>query len=280
MDASVGRAVPSEGRNVESNRLYQAMQDTAQTYLQDHPGAPIFKAGLSTGHGQSCDIADLFVNQLPEDWKRDFRCYPCVRFLQSWGALVCVQPLTGDLIPLFWKLENSIPLQFQSSVEVIANALKEGHIRESFDPPDDDVIGVAEVTEGFGHMHFRFTGACKITCRHLAGYTPASTSKLVGMLEHVLKDNTREVVDRAAYLLIEDKLPCLNKHKGSIRWLQGLYNTERIMEKDERRRSNLIWYFAASSFMGCIPSLRSGAVSELLSWITKGVSFNNIQRRW
>ena len=45
-------------------------------------------------------------------------------------------------------------------------------------------------------------------------------------------------------------------------------------------RQNLIWHFAGSSFVGCIHSLRSGAVSELLSWIRQEEPIILIQLRW
>ena len=278
-NAAIDKVIASESRNAECRKLYQAMQDTARTCLHSHPKAPIFKAGLLNDHGQSHELADFFVDRLPEDWKRDFRCHTCLRFLRNWGALVCVGS-TGDLIPLFWKPDDSIPQQFQGVVEAIASALPESDIKESFDLPANGLIGVREVTKGFRHMHFDFTGARESKRRYLAGHTPASTHELTNMLERVLKDNTQEAVDHAARLLLEDKLPYSDKHKGSIRWLQGLYNDEKIMEKDGIRQRNLIWHFSASSFVGCIHSLRSGAVGELLSWIREGASSHDIERKW
>ena len=118
-------------------------------------------------------------------------------------------------MPLFWNPDNDIiPIQFRGSVRFVADALKEGCVRESFDPPGDGVIGVAKVTKGFRHMHFDFTGTIANKRRHLAGLSPASTHELANMLERVLKDNIKEVVDRAAYLLIEDKLSHSDKHKS------------------------------------------------------------------
>ena len=100
------------------------------------------------------------------------------------------------------------------------------------------------------------------------------------MLERVLDDNTQEAVDRVAHLLLEDKLSYSTKHHGPIRWLQSLYETEKIMEKDGRCRTNLIWHFATGSFVGCIHSLRTGAVGTLLSWVKEKLPFEEIRRKW
>ena len=203
--------------------------------------------------------------------------------MRGWGTLVHVDSTTGDLIPLFWDPNGGgVPPVYTDSVKTISDLLKKSPISHQHkSTPDGVMAGVVECG-GFTHMHFDFTGYWEKRgeTNHVASLMPASTSELTVMLDRVLEDNDKETVEHAAYLLLEDKLPYSDKHKGAIRWLQDLYEPDRFSGKDEASRRNLLFYFAARSFIGCINSLRNGMTSELLEMIRCGTDPEEIRATW
>ena len=262
------------------------MQESARRYLEKQPDSPIFQVKLGTKFEERDLISQTFLDHLPDERRQQFNCRACRKFMREKGILVCVDPITGDLIPLFWDTSDvDLPLMFKDSVDAVVGLLKQNLISAQyvFTPSgDSEVIGVPE-SGGFRHMHFDFDGYWKKrgSKPHIInGLKPASTVTLVEMLDRILTDNDKETVDHAAYLLLEDKLPYSDNHKGQIRWLKDLYESGKFSVKNDAKRQNLLYYHAAIAFIGCINSLRNGMVSELLAMIRENLTFDDIAQRW
>ena len=265
-----------------SDQLYRVMQRTAQTYLENHTNDPIFQVGLGRTKKERDSISNTFIDHLPTDWRQTIQCSACRKFMRDWGTLVCVDPMTGDLIPLFWDPNGDVPPLFKESVKAVADLLKQNLISSQCrSTPGEGVVGVVK-SGGFTHMHFDFNGYLEKRDKEksIASLRPASMSELVEMLDRILKDNNKGTVDHTAYLLLEDKLPYSDKHKGAIRWLQGLYEPDLFSGQSEVSRHNLLCYFAAKTFIGCINTLRNGMVNELLDMVRSGMDFEEIREKW
>ena len=152
------KSLAFEARNLECKQLYEAMQNTAKIHLQSHPQEIIFQADLNGKRGRFRSISDIFIRHLPVDFKEDFQCTACLRFMHSWGALSCVDRSTGSLIPLFWD-PAAVPLPFKDAVKAVADVLKDCSIHHLYSNlPGSGMIGVAKATKVFKHMHFDFNG--------------------------------------------------------------------------------------------------------------------------
>ncbi|KAH0542812.1 hypothetical protein FGG08_002860 [Glutinoglossum americanum] len=264
--------------------LYEAMRRTALHNLEFHPRSPIFHAAIGKGSGA---IDKEFINHLPTHEQRLFDCSTCKQFMNQWGDLALVDAGTGALTPLFWNASPpeasgvlQVPPYYQDSVEAVARLFVGKKVEGELKVTEDiKALGRAEVG-GYKHMHFEFPSE-KVEPKPVHGSAPPDTFTLVDMLSRILGDYEHDTVRHAAHLLLDDKLPYADKHKGAIRYLRDLIEgTLARRMADDVAHHNLLYHHAASAFLGCLHSLRSGAVSNLLDWIKEGRSFVSIRLSW
>jgi hypothetical protein len=114
------------------------------------------------------------------------------------------------------------------------------------------------------------------------GHTSLVNSVQCRTCFHAHPSANRLIVRRTSQLLLEDKLPYADGHKASIRWLLDLKEkkSDALDAANEVAKHNLTHHIAASSFLGCLKQLRSGAVSILLSDVKENKPFQDIERSW
>ncbi|KAI9763627.1 MAG: hypothetical protein M1839_006369 [Geoglossum umbratile] len=265
--------------------LYEAMQQTAMRITETHANTPIFHVDL----GDNSEIvSDVFISNLPVDEQRLFNCSVCKHFMKNWGNLATVDPDTGSLVPFFWNTAEPnttetamVPPYYHDAVEGIAKLFVGKKVRDEFKVTEKTkVIGHAEAG-GYAHMHFEFQSK-KVEPESPPGFSQPDTVTLAQMLGRILEDYNLDTVQKAAHLLLDDKLSYADKHKGAIRYLRNLMEsgtlTRRTIKGTEHH--NLLYHHAASSFLGCLHALRSGAVSNLLEWVEGDLTFDAIQDAW
>jgi hypothetical protein len=257
----------------ETQSLYRSMQENAEKLLKS--GSSIFHADLGDYHV----LRDAFVSGLPAGKHQEFDCSACRHFMKNFGDLAMVDDQTGNLKPLFWKgdLQND---SYRNPVEMVEKLFEGKKVREVFQVNDKTInAGIAEAG-GFHHMSFKFpTGRLRNAKPKRFG--SATALELAPMLDRVLADNNVSTIQKAADLLLEDKLPYALTHKSAIRWLRDLIEMSPLTKvSDDVTRHNLLYLAAADSFLGCIHQLRSGALSTLLENIQLGLPFSTIKDKW
>jgi hypothetical protein len=264
-------------RPVDTTPLHETMQKNAESLLNDHPDSPIFRVDYDHTSGS---LSDVYEQSYPANLRQEFRCGTCRKFMRRFGDLALVDEHTGALLPLFWNLGNHVE-PFVGPVAAVAKLFASRKASKEFKViPSKRHAGIKECG-GWAHMSFNFPET-QVRPDDLAGLSGASTTELVAMLTQVLKDYDLDVVRRASQLLLEDKLLYADSHKASIRWLLDLkeHQNQKLEAADEVAKHNLLYHLAASSFLGCLKQLRSGAAGTLLSDVKENKSFQDIQGSW
>jgi hypothetical protein len=264
--------------------LYEAMRRTARRNLKKQPKTTIFRVALRE---EDPDIVSKeFITHLPADEQYLFNCSACKHFMKQWGDLATVDPETGTLTPLFWngvppESSGAPPAYYRGAVEAVTRLFAGKKVTHEFKvTKETGVIGRPEVG-GYMHMHFKFPYEI-VEPEPMPGFSPPDTSTLVDMLNRILEDYDSRTIKQAAHLILDDKLPYADKHKGAIRYLRDLTESGVLSQRaiDDAARHNLTSYHAASAFLGCINALRGGAVGSLLSWVKADHEFDSIHSSW
>jgi hypothetical protein len=265
--------IMSVGSLVEALPLYQSMQESAKKLQKSE--ASIFHATLGNDYHV---IRDAFNSGLPTGHLQKFNCTACHRFMKKFGDLVMVDAASGSLIPLFWNadLHNDF---YKRSVKAVQDLFQGKKMRKAFRVNMTVDAGTFEAG-GFLHMNYKFP-AQRVRVAEPKGFASATVVELAQMLDRILEDNQVSTIQKAADLLLEDKLPYADKHKGAIRWLRDLVEKGQLAKvSDDANRHNLLYLAAADSFLGCIHQLRSGALSTLLKGLGEGLPFPTIKDSW
>ena len=256
--------------------LREAIQKNAETLLNDHPKSPIFRVDYDHSSGS---LSDVYERSYPSSLRQEFICVTCRTFMRRFGDLALVDEHTGAILPLFWNPESHVD-PFLGPVSAVANLFEGRKVIKEFKVTKSTQHAGIQERGGWDHMSFDFC-LTRVTPARLPGLSVASTPELVTMLTQVLKDYDLDTVRRASQLLLEDKLPHADSHKASIKWLLGLKENQSTLEAvDEVARHNILFHTAASSFLGCLKQLRSGAVGTVLSDVRDNKSFEDIQESW
>ena len=228
-------------------------------------------------------LYDIFVQALPEEDRREFDCTACRKFVNKYGRLALVND-NGELQPLMWYPRDlRVDPYFRDSVQAIFDAFKGRKVSREFK------IAVARrycgkaQTGGFRHMYIGFPAMEKVMTAEKKGLAVATTLELTEMLDRVLKDYDLATIKPATQILEQHKLPYSNNSKAAARWLLDLVREGRIDKASagsQERRWNLLNRYAASSFVGCLHQLRSGALSTLLDNVKAGKDFEVIKTEW
>jgi hypothetical protein len=262
---------------VDVTVLHVAMQKNAESLLNDHPTSPIFRVDYDHGSGS---LYDVYEESYPANLRQEFRCVTCRKFMRRFGDLALVDEHSGALLPLFWNPENHVE-PFVGPIAAVAKLFAGRKASKGFKViPSKRHAGIKECG-GWAHMSFDFPET-RVRPNDLAALSVASTPELAAMLTQVLKDYDLDVVRRASQLVLDDKLSYADSHKASLRWLLDLkeHQQQKLEATDEVAKHNLLYHIAASSFLGCLKQLRSGAVGTLLSDVKENKSFQEIQRSW
>lgn len=248
-----------------------------KSLLNDHPKSPIFHVDYDHSSGS---LSDVYETSYPTRLRQEFTCITCRKFIRRFGDLALVDEQTGALLPLFWNPENHIE-PFVGPISAVAKLFNGRKVADEFKVvPSKHHAGIKECG-GWAHMSFDFPSS-RVQAEDLYGFSVAPAPELAAMLIQVLEDYDLDVVRRASLLLLEDKLAYADNHKASMRWLLDLKEgqSHKLEAADVVARHNLLFQMAASSFLGCLRQLRSGAVGTLLSDVKENKSFREIQASW
>ena len=260
----------------DTTPLHKTMKENAEQLLNDHPKSPIFRADYNHCSGS---LSDVYEQSYPTHLRQEFTCFNCRKFMRLFGDLALVDEHTGALLPLFWSPQHHVdpflgPVSAVAKLFVGRKVIKEFQVTKS-----NQHAGIGECG-GWSHMSFDFLST-RLVPNDLPGLSPASTPVLAAMLTQVLRDYDLQTVRRVSQLLLENKLSYADSYKASIRWTVGLKENQGTFEAaDDIARTNLLSHTAASSFLGCLKQLRSGAVGTLLSNVKDKKSFKEIQESW
>jgi hypothetical protein len=258
----------------ETRPLYKSMQETAKKLLES--GASIFHADLGRDYHV---LRDAFNSGLRPEHLQEFNCTACHRFMKNFGDLAMIDAESGNLTPLFWNADMHNDF-YRKSVKGVQDLFQGKKVRRVFHVTETTVDAGTFEAGGFLHMSFKFP-VHKVQAAEPKGFASATSVELAQMLDRILADNQVSAIQKAADLLLEDKLPYADKHKGAVRWLRDLVEKGQLGKvSGDANRHNLLYLAAADSFLGCIHQLRSGALSTLLKGLEEELPFPTIRDSW
>lgn len=247
------------------------MQRNALSLLHAHSQSPIFHVDLAAS------VSDTFDHAFPVKLQQEFNCSTCRDFMRRFGDLALIDE-RGRLLPLFWAATDStLPQLFKTPAKAVASLFNDCKVTEKFRIAATNLRAGTEKAGGWTHMFFDFPST-RVQPELPVELSMAATSL---MLQRVLDDYNLETVQRAAVLVLENRLAYADKHKASIRWLLELKKSKKLSKAvTMSTKHNLLYNSAASAFVGCLNQLRSGALATLLLAVKEDASFEVIELRW
>jgi hypothetical protein len=277
-DSDVSLPVRESKRlRTDPTSLHESMQRNAQSLLVKYPKSPIFHVEYDSSEGS---LSTVYKKSYPIELQQEFNCQTCSKFMKNYGDLALVDEETGALLPLFWNSSDNVD-PFIEPVSAVAKLLASGKVTQVFKLTQQKLHAGIRECGGWTHMSFEFPST-RVQPEDIPGLSTASSTELASMLAQVLTDYDLDTVRRTSQLLLEDKLSYADGHKASIRWLLDLKEkkSDKLGAANEVAKHNLIHHIAASSFLGCLKQLRSGAVGVLLSDVKENKPFQEIERSW
>jgi hypothetical protein len=267
----------SKRQRTDPTSLHESMQRNAQSLLVKYPKSPIFHVEYDSSEGL---LSTVYRKSYPIELQQEFNCQTCSKFMKNYGDLALVDEETGALLPLFWNSSDNVD-PFIEPVSAVAKLLASGKVTQVFKLTQQKFHAGIRECGGWTHMSFEFPST-RVQPEDIPGLSTASSTELASMLAQVLTDYDLDTVRRTSQLLLEDKLSYADGHKASIRWLLDLKEkkSDKLEAANEVAKHNLIHHIAASSFLGCLKQLRSGAVGVLLSDVKENKPFQEIKRSW
>jgi hypothetical protein len=226
------------------------------------------------------DLWYTYLGNLPAR-RGHYSCSACRRFVEQFGSLVVIDE-SGDLIPVAWDPDEAPPF-FEESVAALARRVRRGK-----------VVGVWYTTERVLGLPRNRDRENDCVWHHLAAELPDGHRSLLPamsgpsqktawsverfrMLARGLGEFAQPTIERGTALLAQDQLYRSNRHLEQARWLLTLKKS--IAKPRGKRRNHLIWRAVATAPEGWC-HVRGGVLGTLLEDVQRGLSLQNIQRRW
>ncbi|PGH05338.1 hypothetical protein GX51_03059 [Blastomyces parvus] len=273
--------LPVRPKYIDPKPLYQRMAKRAADVLKSRPAAPIFHVNMKNS---TIKINAVFEYAFPPEYRQEFRCNTCAQFMNRYGDLCIVDDSTGKLVPLFWSEDKSLPVVFRAPVSAVCKLFEDGTVGKEYRITSDKrrCLGFKEKGD-FTHMAFDIPFNRRVITPAVAR-TLLSTEAQREMLQRILEDYDMETVRKAAGMLLENRLPHADPHKGAIGWLLQVRKShgDLLCSQDapETKRHNMQTHVAASAFIGCLSQLRSGPLSKVLQGVKDRQDFKELDRQW
>ncbi|OJD20399.1 hypothetical protein ACJ73_08264 [Blastomyces percursus] len=273
--------VRPKGGYIDPKPLYQRMAKRAADVLKSRPAAPIFHVNMKNS---TIKMNTAFEYAFPPEYRQEFRCNTCAHFMNRYGNLCIVDDSTGKLVPLFWNEDKSLPVMFRAPVSAVCKLFEDGTVGKEYRITGDRRRYLGSKEKGdLPHMAFDIPYNRRVITPAVARTLP-STDEQREMLQRILEDYDIETVRKVAGMLLENRLPYADAHKGAIKWLLEVWKSHGDLlcsqASPETKRHNMQTHVAASAFIGCLNQLRSGALSKLLEGVKEGRDFKELDRQW
>jgi hypothetical protein len=215
----------------------------------------------------SSPLWNIFLIHLTEDSERRFwNCETCRIFVETYGGLATIDK--GKIKSLLWNTEVK---GVENSFIEMAKAVENGTIKSVFRSTETKIgkleKGKNKINQSYYHLTYNLPTSVT------AKFSPETVH--YDMLNRIVADNTRENVDKAYVMLRDGKLSRSSQHLAPIEWLRNL-----LIELDKGNQENKKWIFMNLAFDGCLNTLRSGVLSNLLEWIKNNLQETQIQTNW
>jgi hypothetical protein len=274
----VAAAAPPPAGNVD-DASYQALLGRVERRFLDavKGGAePVFTTDTP-------NIWQLYLGSFPANHRQYHNCNACRRFLEIYGGLVTINPLTGWRTPVFWHPEDTA---FGTEDRAAFDRLH-AYVRMS------PVIGVFLSSEPVwgtprtdrrlqdkgDWRHFGFMPPASMILNDLlldAGQKMAEKEQDFETVMRALTEYKPEHLNWAVELLESEQLYRAEKVLGPAKWLRDLQAKARGATGGFE---NAVWHAVATAPVGfCHP--RSGMIGTLLDDLATGMSFDAVKRRF
>lgn len=238
-------------------------------------GTPLFTTSVT-------DIANGFIDNIPEAQRPTYRCRACERFLDHYGALVTISD-TGARSSVLWD-ETKVPPVFVDAVLALRKAVEKAPIEGVF-VSSDAVLGLPcnrdkVRSKVWSHMSVTLPKdmVFRATILKTAGQRRAELREEHDMLARGLAEFPLEHIQAAHAALTNGQLYRSEKCIGVAKWLLDLQAN--LAQKGRTGgKDALIWRAVATAPTG-YAHVRSGMIGTLLEDIAAGLPFADIKAKF
>jgi len=216
-----------------------------------------------------------------------FQCNTCSSFLKEYGNLAVINE-DGSLESLIWPDlydDERFDKMFRIFIRNIRKFVEKSTISHEYfftKEYNGSKPNVANKTidgkiVAKTYIHYNFTIPANLVKKEKESVGDFTVK--MDMLIRILKDNDETIIAKCHNLLSTNQIYNGEKHVGVIKYLQD------VKEKlsgvlNEQVKNALICLCVAKAFVGCLNSLRSGAVSTLLQDLNNNVDNKELIRKW
>lgn len=227
------------------------------------------------------DLYAIYLDNLPPEERQHHACHCCKQFIERFGNLAIITEDGAIGSPLWGGAEAGldIPDVYQQSALEMMRAVQRGKITGVF-LNADRVWGTPLTGEW---THFSVTPSAEQRFRKSglldASQVMAQKGQDFITLSRGVADFKRDILAQAVTLLDADALTRSEKVKGPATFLLDLHDRRAAVGGHGERARNVTWLAVARAPVGfCTP--RSGMIGTLLEDLEKGMSFDQVKRRF
>lgn len=244
--SKMDQAITSSVETIQDEEYNQFSAAVKESFLR-YSDYPLFVTNV--------DLFDVYLNNIPEQYRQHYNCHCCRQFLDRFGSLVSVND-EGRLVPVMW--EFSVEGMFAGVVKAIKHALLRAKIVDTFQGGGLTVFGTP-VTGEWNHLSAVSRQAIKGVSRREDYIT----------VKRAIAEFSDAILDRALVLLRAETLYRGEKVLGQAEWLRSLHGIP----------DNLVWRAVSKAPEGfCHP--RASMIGTLLEDLNSGLSVEDAGRKF
>lgn len=251
--------------DVKDDVAYEVFSAQIRARFATFAGKPLFNTNVD-------GLFDVFLANLPAEYRQHYTCNSCRQFVDTFGGLVSISD-GGIANPAMWP--DGVPVLFENSVSAVLDLLVESTVTGVFLHPKS--TWGKPVTGEWNHMSVVDAPVYRHSLK-----TPfqamAEKAEDYNILQRSLAEFNQFAVEQAVTLLKTESLYRSEKCLGVAEWLLALQKATGAT-KNKKTQSNLIWLAVATAPVGYC-HVRSSMIGTLLEDIASGMDFGAVSRRF
>lgn len=255
----------------EYGKLLESMHSTFARFLEDHNH---FFRTEKVRHNKT--LNDIYLENIPEEYRDHYVCNTCRRFLESYGSL-CVIALDGSIKSVLWD-EESAPEFFKPAVKEMRKFVESGIVVDIPVFDNNTKYMGTPITGEWNHFAVEVPACLYNTTYKQTNEVYSSYIQDYVTIRRVYDKYTKSNIETALSLIENSALSGGDIAKNSIKALLDLYN---LLDgtKNEKIITNTIWIYV-STREGNLSHINGSVAGSLLEDIEQGLPFNEIKRRY
>ncbi len=255
---------------LEVSKQYETLlKCTKINFIERTDGESLFK--IKTGN-----LYDIFLENIPEEYRQHYNCHTCRGFVNKYGSIVKINDTDWSVQSVLWDV-NTTPDFFKPAIEAMLKEISKGFISNIF-TTNNTRLGI-ESCGGFDHFSVVYNNNPNrnLMNNRLIQIIAENLEKFK-MVNNAISDYSLDTVHTATVLLESGRFyrgsTYIEISKAFEKLLKNINSTKNKLTIDR-----MIWNYVANVPSGAC-HIKSSMIGTLLDDIKDGLDLDDIERRF